>query len=130
MASKCCGTCGIELTPQTAVVGRRMCKPCNRAYMRNWRANNKDRQLDRDYRRNYGLSLRDYELMFIQQGGTCAICGKHADEQVRRLAVDHDHATGVIRALLCDACNIALGGFRDDPELLLAAASYLREHGK
>jgi hypothetical protein len=42
------------------------------------------------------------------------------------LAIDHDHVTGDIRGLLCHACNVALGLLNDDPELLEAAAGYLR----
>lgn len=56
----------------------------------------------------------------------CAICGRLAGEQ-RRLVRDHDHETGFFRGYLCPRCNLSLGAFEDDPELLERAAGYLRE---
>ena len=47
----------------------------------------------------------------------------------RRLAVDHDHKTGKIRGLLCISCNVGLGHFQDDVELLRSAILYLQEGG-
>jgi hypothetical protein len=41
------------------------------------------------------------------------------------LSVDHNHATGEIRGLLCQACNHAIGKFKDKPELCRKAADYL-----
>jgi cytochrome c551/c552 len=78
----------------------------------------------------YGLTDAQYAELFEHQHGVCAIC--HQPETfkvkgtVRKLVVDHDHATGAVRGLLCNACNRGLGNFRDDPELLIAAADYLR----
>mgnify|MGYP001561248016 CR=1 FL=1 len=61
------------------------------------------------YRQLYGLTLDEYEVMFQGQQGRCFVCG--APPKTRRLAVDHSHATGKVRALLCPSCNLALGRF-------------------
>jgi hypothetical protein len=50
-----------------------------------------------------------YQAFFVLQEGKCAICGKHQDAENRRLALDHDHETGVVRGLLCFSCNGKLG---------------------
>jgi len=44
-----------------------------------------------------------------------------------RLAVDHDHKNGEVRGLLCHRCNVGLGNFQDNPELLLKAYKYLKD---
>jgi len=75
-------------------------------------------------RREYGITVEEYDEMLAAQGGGCAICG---GPQVKRqwLAVDHDHATGEVRGLLCDPCNLAVGLFGDDPSTLQRAIDYL-----
>ncbi len=67
----------------------------------------------------------EYKRMLAAQNGCCAICGERYCR--KRFAIDHDHTTGRIRGLLCPACNLGLGHFGDDPELLVSAATYLRE---
>jgi len=82
----------------------------------------------KDIERTYGISLKDYQTMYISQNGLCAIC--HHPEPVKArmfLAVDHDHKTGKVRGLLCSKCNMALGGFGDSSEILRSAIRYLRE---
>lgn len=83
-------------------------------------------------RRKRGLSHDEYEQMKMAQDNRCAICGspetdrrRAHDEQPRELAIDHDHATGLVRALLCGRCNKAIGLMLDDSARLRAAADYL-----
>ena len=64
----------------------------------------------------------------IEQEGRCAVCRRHHTEFKRGLFIDHDHATGHRRALLCCDCNSAIGLFQHDPHLLRAMAAYLRSH--
>lgn len=73
---------------------------------------------------NYGLTLEQHAEMEERQGGLCALCGSPPFGN-RRLDIDHDHTTGVIRGLLCSRCNTALGSFMDSPHLLQAAITYL-----
>lgn len=78
-------------------------------------------------RRLYGLPAQEYDLLLLTQGDSCAICEQKCPTK-KRLAVDHDHDTGKVRALLCINCNKALGHMKDDPALLRAAAEYIEQH--
>lgn len=83
--------------------------------------------MGKDYqlRHKFDLTLQEYEDLLEEQNHECAICYK-PDPTNRKLAVDHDHKTKVIRGLLCGSCNNGLGRFQDDPEILERAAKYLR----
>lgn len=85
-----------------------------------------------DLQRRYGLTSQDLADMAAKQDHRCAICGEKEAETrsglVKHLAVDHDHKTGAIRALLCAPCNKGLGQFKDDPRLLALAIAYLAKH--
>jgi Recombination endonuclease VII len=71
----------------------------------------------------YGLRSGEYDALFTAQGGRCAIC---RETRSQRLSVDHCHATGVVRGLLCRRCNgRLLTAALDRPWVLRAAASYL-----
>ena len=59
----------------------------------------------------------------VKLGGLCAIC----QQQVSTVR-DHDHHTGLVRKGLCRACNLGLGMFHENPELMEKAANYIREH--
>ena len=83
---------------------------------------------DNYYKRKYGITLDDYNRMFAEQEGRCAICKTHQCATGRVLAVDHDHVTGKVRGLLCQACNTAIGKLNDDPELIHKAAEYVASH--
>ena len=71
--------------------------------------------------KRYGLTRTDYFRMLTSQDGGCAIC--RCPPGFLRLAVDHDHATGEIRGLLCQKCNVGLGFLEG---YLKAAVTYLK----
>ena len=85
-------------------------------------------------KRNYNLTLEQYNIMLKNQSGLCVICGKPElfkinGKDVARLSVDHNHKNGQIRELLCGSCNTGLGCFKDNPILLRNGANYLEKHG-
>ena len=71
---------------------------------------------------DYGMTLEDYQARLLRQARACAICRLPSE---RTLCVDHSHATGKVRGLLCHGCNSGLGFFDDDPCRLRAATAYL-----
>ncbi len=99
---------------------------------RELRKNNRDRYKHHDLMKTFGITLGKYQRMLKFQNGVCAICGKF--ETARRngrtlnLAVDHNHKTGKIRALLCQNCNHGIGHFKDSPELLNKVIEFLNNH--
>ena len=97
-------------------------------YQRKWRdKGGKRKQRDADVRRLYGITMDQVDELLEAQGHGCAICGG-ANVAGRRLAVDHDHATGVVRGLLCCGCNRGIGYFKDDPNRMVEAMNYLISH--
>lgn len=74
------------------------------------------------------MSHERYQLLLTQQEHSCAICKTHQSKLKRVLNVDHDHVTGEVRGLLCDACNRALGYFKDSVQILKTAQDYLCNH--
>lgn len=114
---------------------RSACKKCEIARAVKWQTKNPERKkelCDRWHRdhphhhlfKTYGVTPAEYERKFAEQKGTCAICkAPH-----RKLGIDHDHRTGEIRGLLCRKCNSGIGMLGDSFQLLLRAASYLRNY--
>ena len=78
---------------------------------------------------NFGLTPENYDAILTAQKGVCAICGVDKPSAHRQhFYVDHCHTTGKIRGLLCGSCNTGLGHFKDNPDLLTTAISYLEKH--
>jgi hypothetical protein len=75
--------------------------------------------------KSYGITREDYDRMLVDQGFCCQICGIHQTELKKKLHIDHDHATGTIRGLLCSRCNLGIGHFDDNAELLRVVVAYL-----
>lgn len=90
-------------------------------------AANPDAQRNNRLLNDFGITLAEYREMHRSQLGLCGICNEPC-KSGRDLAVDHDHVTGKVRALLCIRCNNGLGNFRDDPALLAVALEYLAKY--
>jgi hypothetical protein len=127
------------------------CLTCRSECARKWRANNPEEARTREAsRRNdpkqksrikeygrlyrlfvkYGITVADYDDLFDRQKGLCAICKEPPSPTNTRsgvLHVDHCHASGKIRGLLCFPCNTMLGSARDSVIRLKAAIAYIQE---
>ena len=91
------------------------------------------------YRRTYGVSFEDLNRLLEAQKGRCGICGTYWKDCpapkasryeavfVQHLYVDHDHATGKVRGLLCNLCNIAIAYLKDDVRIIEAAKAYIEK---
>lgn len=129
------------------------CKECRAVYLKVWHKKNRARTTARVQERRaadpdrfrsytmkykYGITSDDYNIMLAAQNGVCAICGKaemrkDRVSQTRRtdtlaLVVDHDHATGKVRGLLCHKCNIVIAFIGEDPEMMPKILAYLAKH--
>lgn len=110
LAKGLCGNCGTRPFRK----GRKTCLVCAEA----------NRKARRRYGINkYGLSEDAFRQLSREQGGVCAIC--HNVQRDARLAIDHDHNTNVVRGLLCTACNVGLGNFKESMLILESAIVYL-----
>ena len=77
-------------------------------------------------KREYNLTIEDYSEFVGSQNGCCAICGRHQSIFGKKLDIDHCHINGIVRGLLCNQCNQALGLFKDNIDILASAISYLQ----
>ncbi len=99
-------------------------------------ANPRQKEIDRKFnlKFGFGMSVEEYERLFEEQNGVCAICHKPETAihkgAIKRLAVDHCHETNRNRGLLRGHCNIAIGNLRDSVPNLISAIKYLQKHNQ
>lgn len=120
------------------------CKTCSSLISKQWRKDNKDRvrlnrisnpsgqkeyKRDKSYKRLYGISLEQYNQLFVEQSGRCAICNIHQSELNKALVVDHNHSTSIVRGLLCSKCNTAIGLLQDNSDIINKASIYVKCKG-
>ena len=86
---------------------------------------NKNEFKNRQLKNTYGIDLETYQKMFLEQNGKCAICNNDESLSLKKLAVDHCHETGKIRALLCNKCNTGIGLLKTEQNLI-NAIDYLK----
>lgn len=106
------------------------CKDCRSKYDKSdWARKNPEKARNHYLVSTYGITLSEYDNMFITQNGRCAVCKTEnpGRTQSRRFCVDHNHRTNMIRGLLCHSCNLLLGNAKDNPILLRCAADYLEQ---
>ena len=115
-----CRLCGIERPEDDFYIRsdsgkrRKECKAC---------------MIERHRYQRLGVCNARYSEILVQQNGACAIChSKLNSTRYTKLAVDHDHISGIVRGLLCTNCNTAIGLMKDSPERLRSAADYLSRH--
>ena len=133
-----CRKCGRGETKMTKHGLR--CLNCYNIWLRNYYHSNEQRRLNqqRSYlKRTYGITLQELEELLAAQRDCCAICKQHwthcrkwrsshyRGTFLENLSIDHDHATGRIRGLLCGQCNFAIGRLDDEPDRFMRAAAYL-----
>ena len=122
-----CKTCMLDYAHRWYRENPERAKQARKAYYERTRTEYIRACSDRRIKKLYGVE--NYGAVLASQGGGCAICGKTEAENGKRLHVDHDHATGKTRELLCQSCNHVLGLFHDDAARFEAAARYLKKHG-
>lgn len=89
----------------------------------------RENRLGRMLKHRYGIAKEQYDSMYRQQNGRCAICNVEKDlGGYSGLYVDHCHKTQKVRGLLCSNCNSGIGQFMEDESVLMAAIEYLRRN--
>jgi len=110
------------------------CKKCEYDNNKIWAAANKEKRKDSEFERNlkrkFNMTRKDYDAILLAQGNKCAICPKPRSLSGKALAVDHCHTTLAIRGLLCNECNTAIGLFTESIEILQSAIAYLTKFKK
>lgn len=89
-----------------------------------WRKRFPEKERDYMLRRNYGITLKQFNKVIESQGGACAICGQRFSTSIVPCQ-DHDHGTGLHRGILCRLCNTLLGIAKERVDVLQSAITYL-----
>jgi hypothetical protein len=97
-----------------------------------WLEENKERKkrVDRAYHlKRYSLTPEEFDRLVLQSAGKCPICGVTFGTNGLKgdgAVVDHDHATGKVRGIICNACNRGIGQFSEDTDVMLNAVKWLQ----
>lgn len=120
--------CDFQYNPLRADWLAASCFRCMDEYHKNRSSDpkKKRRLKNNSLRHRFGIDMDFYEEMLEFQGGVCAICGRDDQVKTASLGVDHNHASGEVRGLLCRLCNSAIGKLGDDYDRIIRAAEYLK----
>ena len=110
---------------------RYACKDCEAARFKKYREDNKEKisssRLKWHRKKSYNFPPELFEQRFEEQGNVCGICKSNIPGGRGAFHADHNHQTNQPRGVLCHNCNVALGNFKDNPELLQKAIEYLNK---
>jgi len=109
------------------------CIACRRRIQLEYQASLPGGNRGRHMERNYGITIVDFNMKKLKQGGVCFLCGqpetaRHRTGGTRDLCIDHDHETGKVRHLLCSRCNFLVGHIEKAGDRLSARAIQYIEH--
>lgn len=136
-----CRVCGIErsilefsgVSRRRPGMYRKHCKQCGNAYARSRQDKQREHKrrprtkwLMGEYRlkEHFNMDYHDWALMYERQNRSCATCIRPLGFD-KNTHVDHCHATGKVRGLLCHGCNVALGCVKDSASTLKQMVAYL-----
>lgn len=89
----------------------------------------KERRRERILKHRYGISIKEYDIMYQNQNGKCAICNEAKPYGgTIGLYIDHCHNSSKVRGLLCSNCNAGIGKFKESESLLMAAIEYIKKY--
>lgn len=140
---KSCSSCGelkeyteFNVDSKSATKLSYYCKTCSTKKAREHhirRVSSKDHVYIRSKRNQYYLNKYNVPLSFVEQlwvsqNKKCKICLADIQSEGSLTHLDHCHSSGKIRGLLCTQCNVGLGAFRDNQEVMMEAIKYLQSH--
>ena len=128
---KTCKVCGVEKNISDFYTGRKDCKDCKNAAGRRIKVDHPERYAKYRKRANeylkerrYGITQDQFEQMLVDQSNKCKICNIEF-KNTKSTHIDHCHKTNKVRGLLCNDCNLALGQFGDNTDIMDNAIKYL-----
>ena len=102
-----------------------ICKSCDVERRRQSFARNPRQRKSSQLKCLYGITIEQWDQMYLEQEGKCAACGIHQSEIDKVFCVDHNHETGEVRSLLCNPCNSTVGFAKESSDRLRACADYM-----
>jgi hypothetical protein len=128
---KTCKVCGVEKNISDFYTRRNDCKDCKNAAARKIRKEQPERYARYKKRANeylkerrYGITQDQFNQMLVDQNNMCKICNTEF-KSTKDTHIDHCHDTNIVRGLLCNNCNLALGQFNDNTDNMDNAIRYL-----
>lgn len=122
MSERICPKC--QEQKDCKLFNKRLCKKCDSDYGKGHYKKNILKRKDEWLRKHYNITIDQYYELLETQNYLCKICNSECSSG-QELSVDHDHVTKEIRGLLCKRCNLGIGFFKHNRDLLISAIKYL-----